>query len=63
MFEALSPEQISLRAGLLYFHRFAHLPKPTPEQREAMAKFDAIEGGDQTLARLESYLIQMEGTA
>jgi uncharacterized protein YndB with AHSA1/START domain len=28
----------------------------TPEQRERMAKFGAIEGSNQTLARLESYL-------
>lgn len=27
------------------------------EQREMMAKFDAIEGGNQTLSRLEDYLI------
>jgi len=29
----------------------------TKEQREAMAKFGAIEGGNQTLSRLEDYLI------
>ena len=28
----------------------------TKEQREAMAKFGAIEGGNQTLSRLEDYL-------
>jgi uncharacterized protein YndB with AHSA1/START domain len=31
----------------------------TKEQREAMAKFGAIEGGNQTLGRLESYLTKV----
>ena len=29
---------------------------PTKAERDAMAKFGAIEGGNQTLGRLESYL-------
>ena len=39
------------------------LVSATPEQREEMAKFGAIEGGNQTLARLEVYLAQTRGDA
>jgi uncharacterized protein YndB with AHSA1/START domain len=33
----------------------------TPEQRTYMAKFGAVEGGNETLARLEKFLTQAEG--
>jgi uncharacterized protein YndB with AHSA1/START domain len=33
---------------------------PTKEQRDEMAKFGAIEGGEQTLGRLEAHLLQTD---